>query len=44
MIISVIVYLSAFSLLIRSMITGRKRAPRKTVKPAEDNKEGGEGV
>ena len=43
-IISVIVYLSAFSLMIRSMITGRKRAPRKTVKPAEDNKEGGEGV
>lgn len=43
-IISVIVYLSAFSLLIRSMITGRKRAPRKTVKRAEDNKEGGEGV
>ena len=43
-IISVIVYLSAFSLLIRSMITGRKRASRKTMKPAEDNKEGGEGV
>ena len=43
-IISVIVYLSAFSLLIRSMITGRKRVPKKTAKPAEDNKEGGEGV
>ena len=42
-IISVIVYLSAFSLLIRGMISGRKRAPKKAVKEEKD-KEGGEGV
>ena len=42
-IVSVIVYLSAFSLLIRSLISGKKRAPKKA-KAAEETKKGGEGV
>ena len=42
-IVSVIVYLSAFSLLIRSLISGKKRAPKKA-KAAEETKKGGEDV
>ena len=42
-IVSVIVYLSAFSLLIRSLISGKKRASKKA-KAAEETKKGGEGV
>ena len=44
-IIAVIVYLSAFSLVIRMWITGRKKkaaAPVQTAAPKEDTKEGGE--
>ena len=44
-IIAVIVYLSAFSLVIRMWLTGRKKkaaAPAKTNEPKEKDKEGGE--
>ena len=45
-IISVIVYLSAFSLLIRGLLTKRKKADKKVVeaKPQDSQSKGGEGV
>ena len=42
MIISVIVYLSAFSLVIRMWFTGRKKKAPKTTEPDKTEAKGGE--
>ena len=43
-IISVIVYLSAFSLVIRNLISGKKHREKKPAQAKKTGKEGGEGV